>query len=57
VGAIAFLALSTTVSGKAFLLASAVGWTCGTGSAIFSSAAKDIKRLNQRIAKLESTAE
>jgi hypothetical protein len=57
VGAIAFLALSTTVSGKAFLLASAVDWTCGTGSAIFSSAAKDIKRLNQRIAKLESTAE
>jgi len=57
VGAIGFLAMSATLSGKALLLASAVGWACAAGSTMFSSAAMEIKRLNQRIAKLESTAE
>jgi hypothetical protein len=57
VGAIAFLGMSATLSGKALLLASAVGWACAAGSTMFSSAAMEIKRLNQRIAESESASE
>jgi len=57
VGAIAFLAMSATLSGKALLLANAVGWACAAGSTMFSSAAMEIKRLNQRIAESESASE
>ena len=57
VGGVAFLAMSVKHSGTTVLIASAASWGLGAGTCIFSSAIGEIKRLNQRIAELESPAE
>ena len=57
VGGVAFLAMSVMLSGKTVVVAAAASWGSVAGTAIFESATREIKRLNQRIAELESPAE